>query len=318
MKNTGIVYISDEKTPVVLPEFANLLPPLSAEQLERLEADIMENGCYSPLIVTENLELVDGHNRKALCEKHGIPYNMVVFRFDSRLDAMEWAVNTQKGRRNLSNWELGQIALKLKPELRAKGRANQSAAGGSNRKKAKDEEQGAGFKDAIVPINTRKEMADTVGIGQMTMSKIIQIDEKGPQAVKDALDRKEISVNTGYQITRQVQNLPEEEREQAARTALESRKLKKKSSRPAPEPDSRDKIARAFTKALAQNPGLRPTQENVRCWVENSGMDAKAVKRAVRKAHRLSEMYVSIEWTLRTLYPEAGTRSNRREASDNG
>ena len=53
MKNTGIVYISDEKTPVVLPEFANLLPPLSAEQLERLEADIMENGCYSPVIATE-------------------------------------------------------------------------------------------------------------------------------------------------------------------------------------------------------------------------------------------------------------------------
>ena len=313
MKNTGIVYISDEKTPVVLPEFANLLPPLSAEQLERLEADIMENGCYSPLIVTENLELVDGHNRKALCEKHGIPFNMVVFRFDSRLDAMEWAVNTQKGRRNLSNWELGQIALKLKPELRAKGRANQSAAGGDrkscNRVKGKPETK-------AIRVDTRRDMAASVGISPDTMGHIMIIDEKGPQAVKDALDRKEISIYAGYQITRQVQYLPEEEREQAARTALESRKLKKKSSRPASESDSRDENARAFTKALAQNSGLRPTQENVRCWIERSGMDAKAVKRAVRKAHRLSEMYVSIEWTLRTLYPETG--SGRRETGANG
>lgn len=313
MKNTGIVYISDEKTPVVLPELANLLPPLSAEQLERLEADIMENGCYSPVIVTENLELVDGHNRKALCEKHGIPYNMVVFRFDSKLDAMEWAVNTQKGRRNLSNWELGQIALKLKPELRAKARANMSAAGGDRKSRNRAEEKpGSG----IVHVDTRRDMAASVGISPDTMGHIMIIDEKAPQAVKDALDRKEISIHAGYQITRQVQNLPEGEREQAARTALESRKLKNKGIKTAPESDSRDEIARAFTKALAQNPCLRPTQENVRCWVENSGMDEKAVKRAVRKAHRLSEMYVSIEWTLRTLYPEAG--SGRREPSDNG
>ena len=313
MKNTGIVYISDEKTPVVLPEFANLLPPLSAEQLERLEADIMENGYYSPVIVTENLELVDGHNRKALCEKHGIPYNMVVFRFDSRLDAMEWAVNTQKGRRNLSSWELGQIALKLKPELRAKAKANMSAGG---RKKKTCKDRGEYPETSVIPVNTRKDMAESVGISQAIMGRIMTIDEKAPQAVKDALDRKEISVNAGYQITLQVQNLPEEEREQAARTALESRKLKKESAKAALKPDSRDEIAGAFTKALAQNPGLRPTQENVRCWVEHSGMDAKTVKRAVRKAHRLSEMYVSIEWTLRTLYPEAG--NGKREASDNG
>ena len=170
MKNTGVVYISDEKTPVALPEFANLLPPLSAEQLERLEADIMENGCYSPLIVTESLELVDGHNRKALCEKHGIPYNMVVFHFDSRLDAMEWAVNTQKGRRNLSNWELGQIALKLKPELRAKGRANQSAAGGNRRnRKRLDGEPETG----IVHVDTRREMAESVGISPDTMGHVM-------------------------------------------------------------------------------------------------------------------------------------------------
>lgn len=311
MKNTGIVYISDERTPVALPEFANLLPPLSAEQLERLEADIMENGCYSPVIVTENLELVDGHNRKALCEKHGIPYNMVVFRFDSRLDAMEWAVNTQKGRRNLSNWELGQIALKLKPELRAKAKANMSAGGGDrksrNRVKGKPETN-------VIRVDTRRDMAASVGISPDTMGNIMIIDEKGPQAVKDALDRKEISIHAGYQITLQVQNLPEEEREQAARTALESRKLKKESAKAALKPDSRDEIAGAFTKALAQNPGLRPTQENVRYWIEHSGMDAKAVKRVVRKAHRLSEMYVSIEWTLRTLYPETGSgqEGNRR------
>ena len=35
MKNTGIIYSSTERTPVVLPEMVELLPPLSEEQLAR-------------------------------------------------------------------------------------------------------------------------------------------------------------------------------------------------------------------------------------------------------------------------------------------
>ena len=123
MKNTGIIYTSAEKTPVVLAELAGLLPPLTEEQMSALEADILQNGCYSPVIVNEELVIVDGHNRQALCEKHGIPYQMMVFHFDDTLEAMQWAVDTQKARRNLDMWELGKIALKLKPEVEARAKA---------------------------------------------------------------------------------------------------------------------------------------------------------------------------------------------------
>ena len=34
MQNTGTIYSSTERTPVVLPEMAELLPPLSGEQLD--------------------------------------------------------------------------------------------------------------------------------------------------------------------------------------------------------------------------------------------------------------------------------------------
>ena len=124
MKNTGIVYHSTERTPTVLAELAGLLPPLSGEQLAALEADLLQNGCYSPVIVNEELVIVDGHNRQSLCEKHGIPYNMAVFAFDDLLEAKQWALDTQKGRRNLDKWELGKIALKLKPDIEARAKAN--------------------------------------------------------------------------------------------------------------------------------------------------------------------------------------------------
>ena len=106
MENTGIVYGSGEKTPVVLPELADLLPPLTDGQLSLLEEDIRKNGCYSPIVVNEELAIVDGHNRFALCEKLGVPYRMAVFRFEDTLEAMRWALDTQKGRRNLDAWRL--------------------------------------------------------------------------------------------------------------------------------------------------------------------------------------------------------------------
>ena len=69
MKNTGIEYSSTDRTPIVLPELAELLPPLTGEQLGVLEADLMKNGCYAPIIVNEELVIIDGHNRQKLCEK---------------------------------------------------------------------------------------------------------------------------------------------------------------------------------------------------------------------------------------------------------
>ncbi len=69
MQNIGTIYSSTERTPTVLQEMAELLPPLSGEQLAALEADILKNGCYSPVIVNEDMVIVDGHNRQKLCEQ---------------------------------------------------------------------------------------------------------------------------------------------------------------------------------------------------------------------------------------------------------
>ena len=61
MKNTGITCTSTERSPVILPEMAELLPPLSAEQSAALEEDLLRNGCYAPIIVNEDMVIVDGH-----------------------------------------------------------------------------------------------------------------------------------------------------------------------------------------------------------------------------------------------------------------
>ncbi len=228
MQNTKIEYGSGQRTPVVLSEMEQLLPPLSAEQFSALERDILENGCYAPIIVNEEMVIIDGHNRFRICEKRGLPFKMLVFSFADMLEAKQWALDTQKGRCNLEKWELGKIALKLKPEIEARAKANMSAGGG-------DQKSGAAKSvlvnspNPISPVDTRREMAQAVGIGEQTMRRIVPIDDHAPAAVREALDNKELSINQGYNITRQVRELPEEKREKAAALAVELEKAKKRS-----------------------------------------------------------------------------------------
>ena len=301
MRNTGTIYNSADHTPVVLPEMAELLPPLTGEQFATLEADLLKNGCYSPIVVNEDMVIIDGHNRQRLCEKHGLPYQMAVFSFEDLLEAKQWALDTQKGRRNLDKWELGKIALKLKPDIEARARANQSAAGGD---KFAEKPLLATLPKAVSPaVDTRKELADAVGLGERTMGKVMQIDEHAPAAVKEALDGGDLSINQGYNITRQVQKLPEEQRENAAIQAVELEKAKKEIRQSDAESNRRHKIAGLFCKAFERAVLLTPSEENVRIWAECTRMTPEEITDSTKEAHELAEVFSAIAGILETMVP---------------
>ena len=284
MKNTGITYTSAERSPVILPEMAELLPPLSAEQLDALEADLIKNGCYAPIIVNEDMVIIDGHNRQALCEKHGLPYTMAVFSFEDLLEAKQWALDTQKGRRNLEKWELGKIALKLKPEIEAKARANQGTR----------TDLSATLPESSDAVDTRKELAEAVGLGERTMGKVMQIDENAPDSIKEALDKKELSINKGYDLTRQLQEVPEDQREQAAVELLEYEKAKKDLKQQNAEIDRRGKVANTFCKAYEKASLLTATEENVRCWTEGTRMTPEELQDTVKESREIAQVFAAI------------------------
>lgn len=304
MRNTGIIYSSADRTPVVLPEMAGLLPPLMGEQLAALEADLLKNGCYSPVIVNEDMVIVDGHNRQSLCEKHSLPYQMAVFSFEDLLEAKQWALDTQKGRRNLDKWELGKIALRLKPDIEAKAKAKLQEYHGNQY----DSGPLTTLSEVQTPpMTTRKELADTVGIGEVTMGKVMQIDEHAPAAVKEALDSGDLSINQGYNITRQVQELPEEQRDEAAAMAVELEKAKKEIRQIDTEADRRGKISGTFCKAFERALALTPTEENVRIWVECTRMRPDEIEYSVQEAKELAEVFSTIAGILKTLVPGGDT-----------
>ena len=304
MRNTGIEYTSAERTPTILPELAELLPPLSGEQLAALEKDILQNGCYAPIIVNEDLVVVDGHNRQQICTRHGLPYKMAVFAFDDLLEAKQWALDTQKGRRNLDKWELGKIALKLRPEIEARAKANQQTYHGNQYESGPS----ATLPEVhSAPVDTRKELAASVGLGERTMGKVMQIDEHAPAAVKEALDKKELSVNQGYQITRQIQDLPEDEQGQAALELVELEKAKKEIREKDAEIDRQSKIAGVFCKAYEKAVLLTPTEENVRIWVKCTRMTREEMEDTIKESRELADVFTAIAGLMERLLPERGT-----------
>lgn len=288
MQNTKTEYNSSERTPVVLPEMEQLLPPLSGEQFSALESDILENGCYAPIIVNEDIIIIDGHNRFRICEKHGLPYKMLAFSFTDLLEAKQWALDTQKGRRNLDKWELGQIALRLKPDIEARAKANQSAAGGDRSDKGA---LSVNSPKALQPIDTRKEMAQAVGIGEQAMGRIARLSEEAPQALKDALENKKVSVNRGWKILKAIQQLPPEEQESAVEEMLAAvREIDQLDA----EADSKHKIASLFCKAYEQAVLLTPTLENIRLWVECTRMRPDEVEDSVKESYELAQTFQTI------------------------
>lgn len=150
--------------------------------------------------------------------------------------------------------------------------------------------------------DTRRELADSVGIGERTMGKVMQIDDNAPEAVRKALDDRELSVNQGYLITKQIQALPEEEREEAAMIAVEMEKARKELREKDAETDRRTRIAKLFTKAFEFAVQLKPTAENVRIWTECARMLPAEIDETIGEADELSQVFREIAdrlWEIR-------------------
>lgn len=215
---------------IIDSEFRDLLPPLSEEQKQELEKDIIKNGCINSLTIWNNI-LIDGHHRYGICTKNNIPFDIVEMEFTDRLEAMEWAWMNQKNRRNLTKYELAQIALKFKPVIEAKAKEKQLSNLKQNTvltkssKRSEDEVHSLDKPDSlltkssktnneenlkmsgenskeIIPINTRKEIAKIAGVSEDTIHKVEVIEEKALEEIKQQLKKGDITINSAYVLTK--------------------------------------------------------------------------------------------------------------------
>ena len=97
---------------VVNPELKAYIAPLTADEHEALERSILSEGCRDALVLWGDV-LVDGHNRFGICQQHGLPFQTVQnTRFKSMDDVHLWMIDQHLGRRSVSDFQRGVLALR--------------------------------------------------------------------------------------------------------------------------------------------------------------------------------------------------------------
>jgi len=174
-------------------EFQSLIPPLSPEERDLLEANIVADGCRDPIVVWQGT-VIDGHNRHEICTRLDLHYETVERSFIDRTEAILWMIKNQMGRRNLA--DIDRIGLQGRKEelLRPIAKANQVERKGNQR----------GTTLAKLPklsaIDTRKECAKSAGVGERTYDAgkmILEAAKRGEidQSEVEAIRRKEKSIS---------------------------------------------------------------------------------------------------------------------------
>jgi hypothetical protein len=95
-------------------ELLAYIDPLTPDEHGALERSLLAEGCRDALVLWGDV-LVDGHNRYGICRKHGIPFNTVQNSlFQSLEDVHLWMIEQHLGRRSLSDFQRGVLALRKK------------------------------------------------------------------------------------------------------------------------------------------------------------------------------------------------------------
>ncbi|MEY4748755.1 MAG: hypothetical protein RIQ60_969 [Pseudomonadota bacterium] len=112
---------------VILPELQAYIDPLTEAERETLERSLLAEGCRDALVLWGEV-LVDGHNRYEICRRLGLPFPTVQLAHVDSLEAAQlWMIDQQLGRRSLTNFQRGLLALR-RSELVAAGAGSHDTA----------------------------------------------------------------------------------------------------------------------------------------------------------------------------------------------
>jgi len=186
----------------VKKELVELWPPLPPDEFEELKKSLAERGLLDPIVVNENNEVIEGHQRLLAWISLGKKEPPAIRRVNTGGDlAKEIALSVEYNarRRHLVKSELALIvaqAFKKIEELTQKQVFAAKTINTSNSETDLEKE----------PLT---KLAERVGISLPTLSKAKQVVEKGTPEVKQAVEKGELSVERAYKI---VQHPPEEQK----------------------------------------------------------------------------------------------------------
>ena len=204
---------------VVNEELKAYIDPLTPDEYEALERSLLAEGCRDALVLWGDV-LVDGHNRYGICRKHELPFQTVQnTRFQSMDDVRLWMIEQHLGRRSVSDFQRGVLALR-KREILAERRARvQEAEGQANPLAAASttpaEETASDASTATppsMPLPSRQAIAREARLSNNQVVLIEKIQKQAAPEVVAAVKSGTLSINAAAAVA----SLPEEEQRAAA------------------------------------------------------------------------------------------------------
>ena len=185
------------------PEFKKLIPPLTADEFQQLEANCLAEGIRDAIVVW-NGYILDGHNRYEIATKHGLEYRTEEKSFESEDDAMLWMLYNQLGRRNLTDYVKGELYTAIEDLLKQKN-INSKAEKVSHFRKTGEVLSTVDNTSS----NTREEISAQLGwsTGKKAMFDVVK--KKAPEEVKEKLRAGDMSINQAYKEIKQDEKIKE-------------------------------------------------------------------------------------------------------------
>lgn len=193
---------------VIHPELQSHVDPLTDYEFEALERSLLAEGCRDALVLWGEV-LVDGHNRYVICQKHGIPYQTVQNdKFSNIEDVLLWMIDNHLGRRSVSDFQRGALALRKREILLARA----AALGAASATAVATEEAAAEV--APRPLNKakREDLAKAAGVSANTIGQIEKIQKTAAPELMAAVRSGVISINAAAAVA----SLPAEKQAAAA------------------------------------------------------------------------------------------------------
>ena len=268
---------------VVNEELKAYIDPLTAEEFEALERSLLAEGCRDALVLWGDM-LVDGHNRYGICRKHGLPFQTVQnTRFKSLADVHLWMIDQHLGRRSISEFQRGVLALRKREivaERRAQGAMPHPVAADAGTQAP------AASVDRAAPeaLDTREAVAKAARLSSNQVVLIEKIQQKAAPEVVAAVRAGTISINAAAAVA----SLPAEEQVAAAAAGKDelkqaAKRVRESKRKPRSEPTGASQQEAAESEGSVESLRARVaalTEENSALRQQVAGLQAQLLARA--------------------------------------
>jgi len=197
------VFVTPESVPFVDPDDVKTSSPFKdlfqvrPADLENVEEDMKAHGYDSahPIIIWagHDMTVIDGHTRLAAAKKLMFPRIPAIIKtFKDEAEALEYAIKTQRNRRNLTDAELLNCLTEL--DKRKKTGPARSLA-------SRDAKLG----------KSAEQTAALLGVSQAKVERLRAVNDHASDEVKEAVKDGKLSVNKAYKATMEARHAAKRE-----------------------------------------------------------------------------------------------------------